>query len=1069
MLIQCNVRVNNWKKTKKLREDEHNMSKTKTVSNEKFEALKEIELKQHQIEYSEKVKEMLENGQKRVGLNLYTSAGKTFVAGWIIQYIQKNFGCKGVLWIGPKTAASNAKASLSENFNGITFFSKDLISRFPKGTLLEDVLTKENPEYTSDSFDVVIIDELHTAKGEKTWHNIKTNQGFFKDKFIIGMTATATSNLRGVHFFNGWVPLNNIIEDSIASAQKKGVTIPVNVAQVIDRFESNFDRRIKRIGDLSFSNTLMKLKSQTELKYGSSEEARIQRVSEAIREYEDNNEVKVDKSKGFRVFAFFNRIAESKTHEEEVVSIMKKAYGNDMKVNYIMYNGTNTGEKENKELMDKFKHNPEPYTIDVIATVQKGAQSLHPKRVKTALAYGISQSSVKLTQQFGRIIALKEGADADIESCNFIYITGDHVDFSKSLSKNSIQRGRIKLDERKEALHQEAMSELNAESKMYNSYTEGNISHNMMDGINVKTYTEKRDLSVEALWDALEDKSDILRTIQRVIADIEENIDVITNDKYNSCIAKFMQERVRYAEKFSTNTREEGQAKSNLIQEYDNKYKDFKAAKNYIFNLDIDAKILSNIEKLRNVPGFENTEDEFNQEIEDLVSKYKLMMAIPADNESERRIVLAANNADASNEEIREIMNTSYLDFMCGRMTSITSKMVENNKRMAAYAVSKFMSAGLKEELSNGLDKLQIKILTHSCKEAYRLLKRLQDKKDKVEYSCINELLMIERIAMCAFDVSVVDTNCPYNKYLTRTNRYSVNSVMKGVSNFIRMVLNISAEEMGIENKSVWNLYKPVGERYTKTIMAAAVAEANSAIRYVPLCNLRDIFDLADNYDDMSESDKKLLEFVGFEPYEVYKENILEKTLYIKLLRNAISTNDIKKLKACDDIFNEASRPKLAVEIMRENSRTIKKMESDFRIENIGSSFALLLSEDTRKSAINIINTALKHKKVDVYSLILEAFEDGPDGEAAELVARAMNSEMVANQLTSTQICNIEALNKYSVSTSLVWRQVVSKIEAILEFIDLNESDKKTLDTLINSVIKNKANIDKLLPSRKTA
>lgn len=470
------------------------------------------------LEYQQKlldniIKSLDKDG--RAGLELFTSGGKSLIGLKLIEYYVDKTN-KKVMWIAPRAALNNVSTKYIANSaysEYVDCVSLNVLSR------LEKILKKQS-EYRQ--YSLIIIDEAHKLMAKNAYKQFqKEIEKFNKRIKIFAMTASSYRNLDGVRSLEEITQGGTIYRYNLSDAINEDIANPV----IYYGTALEYNKRCYQALDVLRN------------KYGSIPYVKyiLNHVTDKLRESENDTELKVvnfikDKVKftadnGDRHIIFFSRIAELKEQKDMIYNIMKKWYSDvkNVNINIIEYHGELTS-KESASALKKINSPATRKTVDVVLTVDKGTESIHPENIRTIILFRGTQSMVKFTQMIGRVITLT----IENKQANYVF------DFCKSVSligANSIAVGRRKLEDRTDITYDMTPEQLLGDALKIKSQ----ISSNSFIEVNLDQTIEE----LNELFDRLGAMYNMLEASKKVIEYIKDKLDIIDKN-YNGNIAKYL-------------------------------------------------------------------------------------------------------------------------------------------------------------------------------------------------------------------------------------------------------------------------------------------------------------------------------------------------------------------------------------------------------------------------------------------------------------------------------------------------------------------------------------------------
>ena len=350
--------------------------------------------------------------KRKVGLDVFTRGGKSYIAMDIIEYMLSRDACKGkyVLILGPKTILDNLRDNVMSKFKykkRLLYLNYEKLSR--QLTITEFL---ESQNIKKDAIELIVMDEAHKAFGEQCRKTFLEDIDFINSKYLVAMTATPYSNLSGINSLDELVGENNSIRYHYDEAIKDKVARKINYIPAILSYDSNvLDKLVDIRKNCNDNDYLIQLLDRFEKLHGEL----TSNESKAITSYITEN-INLDLSNGARVFVFFSSIEKLEAGKETVVSAITQAYKNwgnkPVKHRYMNFTSASS-EEEIDEIRAKLAKKPLKNTVDIVCTVQMGVMGIHPSNTHFALIMSATTSLPKLMQMMGRVTNLYKYDDAD--------------------------------------------------------------------------------------------------------------------------------------------------------------------------------------------------------------------------------------------------------------------------------------------------------------------------------------------------------------------------------------------------------------------------------------------------------------------------------------------------------------------------------------------------------------------------------------------------------------------------------------------------------------------------------
>lgn len=450
----------------------------------------------------------------KVGLELFTSGGKSIIGMKLIEhYVNKTH--KKVMWIAPRAALNNVSTKYlakSEYENSVECVSLNVLSR------LEKILDTKS-EYKG--YCLIIIDEAHRLMAKNAYEQFQKELSKFNKKVkIFAMTASSYRNLDGIKSLEEITDNGPIYKYNLSNAISDNIANPViyygTALEYNKRCYIALEKLREKYGNIPYVKYI------------------LNNVTKKLKENENDTEAKVSsflKSKvtfnakeGDRHIIFFSKIAELKEQKDMVRNIIKKWYAkSNIDINIIEYHGE-LSNSESTVALRLINTSPKKNTVDVILTVDKGAESIHPDNMRTIILFRGTQSIVKFTQMIGRVITLTMHK----KQANYVF------DFCKSVSligANTILIGNRELQDRTEL-----SSDLTPEQLL-------NEAFNMRKQLSTESFMEVNlDQTIEELnelFDRLGTMYNMLKAANNLVNYVKDKLDTIDRD-YNGNVAKYL-------------------------------------------------------------------------------------------------------------------------------------------------------------------------------------------------------------------------------------------------------------------------------------------------------------------------------------------------------------------------------------------------------------------------------------------------------------------------------------------------------------------------------------------------
>lgn len=337
------------------------------------------------------------------GIEGFTSIGKSVLAVEIIKYFMNTHKDKMVLWIGPKAANDNVRTSVigkyaSKYEDDIKFVNYQYLAALNNGNVPSDIM---------DDVGLIVFDECHSALAAKTFVSVSTILNECHDAWKLAMTATSIRDSDNVNSLSKLVPeayknraivyygLTKAIENKLVNELEYRI-----VAKQFNSFDITVIKRLETIGKY-FDDTRDRI-SQLLSSIDEYNKKSSNRIAEALKDklYDDDANV------ALRHIVFFSKINELEASKELITNAFQQTYP---KAKIRVWEFHNKNLKESKTILKKaVASKPEKGTVDVILTVNKGIESIHPKGIKSVVLLRGTASNRVYTQEIGRLVSLKD-------------------------------------------------------------------------------------------------------------------------------------------------------------------------------------------------------------------------------------------------------------------------------------------------------------------------------------------------------------------------------------------------------------------------------------------------------------------------------------------------------------------------------------------------------------------------------------------------------------------------------------------------------------------------------------
>lgn len=375
----------------------------------------------------------------QAAIHLVTSGGKSYILAAILDTLKKQKKKRrknlSVLYISTAGSCTNFLECMSDEY------WDDVLSviNYTQLSVDEKYVDKLNKK----DFDIIVLDEAHLALAEKTYKGVLYTESKYPDAAIIAMSANnrrytgrklvfeiLTPELEvGVDYNNRGLKYA-IANDKICKFNYKCCDIK-RLKTYCDVFEQLRQRGLIYVDADDILNKARDIVDRYK-------KNAFNKLGVQIRQ--DLSDIGIDGSKGDRWFIFFNTIAELEESASAVQDMFETAYNSqNITVKCHHYHGKNRDVEDIEKILTG---KSTPYTVDVIMTCEKGGMSFHPENTRGIIMNRKSGSEVKITQQLGRTLQIKELCS----DCKLIY---DLVGNNETIDiTQTIFNGKQQPDER---------------------------------------------------------------------------------------------------------------------------------------------------------------------------------------------------------------------------------------------------------------------------------------------------------------------------------------------------------------------------------------------------------------------------------------------------------------------------------------------------------------------------------------------------------------------------------------------------------------------------------------------
>lgn len=417
----------------------------------------EIELLDYQEKIVSDIKDSLADCHQ-AALKLFTSGGKSFIAASIVKEYLDNDSDSLIAWFGPLSPINNVRSKIFSTWD------KDSKSRIV--FINYESMSHGNLDINSEDLSRVtfaVFDECHRALAEQTSETLEKYQGLLINSDILAMSATP-NRTDGIHSFNKIVPLAKVLDYGMQWGANRSV---IN--------ELKYFACATKLNKLDF--TLLEMYENYACIYPALAE-KCKAIKEAMLRYTWNmtsgvyNTLKssgMDTSctNGDRHIVFFSTVGNIATYKKAVADAFAILYPN-AKINTYEFHSKSSKANNSFVLDNIINGRPTSNNVDLIFTVNKGGESIHPIGTKSILMFRKTYSPLVFNQQIGRVITL-----SSMDSS-----TGYIFDFMENcmslLNKGSIEYGTFSADKRLKTL-MDKVATLDDIAENIQNYFGGNI------------------------------------------------------------------------------------------------------------------------------------------------------------------------------------------------------------------------------------------------------------------------------------------------------------------------------------------------------------------------------------------------------------------------------------------------------------------------------------------------------------------------------------------------------------------------------------------------------------------
>lgn len=378
-------------------------------------------------EYQEDILEETLSSMKKSGqgaISLFPGGGKSFIGAVVAATYIDEHPDKEVLWMGPLAANNNVNSSVISKLpyqyrKRIHFKSYDSMSHGH---------TEIDIHY--DDVCLIVMDESHKALANIAYEGVsKVLSSCDCDRLAMSATGKRTD---GRNSFNVLVPMAVYENYDFSWGAESNILNEINYkicATSISQFDFDTYDQYKKLGE-----TFESIKDE------------CNKIDNLLRSYSfkfEDDTYRIVKDSGMdlsgqggdRHIVFFSTVRGIAQHKDAVKRLYNRLYPN-CNVRVFEYHSLQS-KSDSQEVLDKAVNSiPSPYTVDVIMTVNKGTESIHPRHIRSVMMFRHTASQIVFTQQMGRGVTLREFCDDDT------YIFDFSDGYISLLRGTSIEYGR---------------------------------------------------------------------------------------------------------------------------------------------------------------------------------------------------------------------------------------------------------------------------------------------------------------------------------------------------------------------------------------------------------------------------------------------------------------------------------------------------------------------------------------------------------------------------------------------------------------------------------------------------
>lgn len=906
---------------------------------------------------------------RQVGLDVFARGGKSFIAMELMDYLRDEKGCKNFLVIAPKAIINNLRLNLFKEYNNITYIGKEMLSRQYS---LEELI--EASGEVPSKIDAIIFDEAHKMFGTNIGLEINRAMEYIKSKYVIAMTATPYSNLKGIDALENLIRKDCILHYNFNKAVENGDINKVKYVPAVLKYNSNCYDKLRELNNniVCENSYVVKLYEQLEYQIKSLEGDLENKIFEYIKD-----KICLDASEGGRVFVFFNKIEEIEENRNVIINVLKRVYeywGNEeVNVNFYNYTSRTSIEEENA-VLELVGSKSDKNTIDVIATVNKGTEGIHPSNVHFGLIMCGTQSIQRYMQLIGRITNLKHYDKNDT-------VIFDFRDNRSFLGKVSISVGRQKLRDRREFKRNRALTLFNEET----------ITKNFNDHVELMPCEH-----LEITLDLFERVNNLMILTQ----DNDDMIEFLTNhlndiDRYgDGNIAKYLYSLVF---QYRNNKRIYGE---NAYKKYLNMYEKYN--------------------QVRRAYLFDGFTEEDRKAIEKTFGAFGYRIYIDTNDTEDTIKYIKELYEDFSNIGKSKVRENKFVDKYCeayltDRMTSVCYAMIQSNEKLANKMLSKASKLITTGQVEN-IDEFAVK-----------LSKRL-----------INDIQFLTNLAGKTYDNKIDDiyleTSIIYKYIKTCTldelSAAYINNIVRYVDKFYKDIIK-EANNVASNNDGKAKIEKLVAilDGYVNNYLDKLGSKNTSLDRTIAMISK------TEKFSEVDVTYRIGLGLIGIYSKDKFNKLIVPKTYMAKLVDEYLVNKDREKVLALEMFIQRKDLPESLNRKLSayNNDKITYKNCEDIDLKRAVQS----LLKENNKEHVDLLRNSIRKKRTTDERVILDAFSRYAKTEDLVEVEKFVRGQdfdkkSVTNAINSYD-CTIRLLFKLSESGAL-HKEYNDKLKEMLTF-----------------------------------